>query len=110
MKAGTGSNHALRGWTPVIGAFSIWFAHFLAVYLAALIWPAQAMAHIVGIGVTIMALGVLMWLLVRLRTAGPTNHQDRFARRFGLGSIFIATAAILFDSIPALFVWQAPTI
>ena len=94
---------ALSGWTPIIGPLCIWFAHFLVIYAAALIWPHQPLAARIGIVATvpaIIALGVLFW---RLRTAEPTSGQTRFARRFGFGSIFIATAGVLFDAMPALF-------
>lgn len=93
----------LKGWTPIIGAFSIWFAHFLLVYMAALIWPHQPMARIVAAVATAVALAALAVLFVKLRAAGPTGDQTRFARGFGLGSIFIATAGILFDAAPVLF-------
>lgn len=103
MNADQAPAETLKGWVPIIGALSIWFAHFLLAYTAALIWPHQPMAKIVSVIITVVALAMLAVLFVKLRAAAPTSDQTRFARRFGLGSIFIATAGTLFDAAPVLF-------
>lgn len=97
------SRRVLHGWWPIIGAFSIWFAHFLVVYGAALLWPHNPAANIVALAATVPALTALVLLFFKLRSANPRSGQTEFARRFGLGSTFIATAGVLFDAAPALF-------
>ena len=92
----------LRGWTPIIGALSIWFAHFMIAWVAGSIWPHQLLANVITIVATLIALAALTWLFLRLRAAEPAGDQTVFARRFGLGSVFIATVATLFDAAPAL--------
>lgn len=103
MSVEVSPRNALRGWTPIIGAFSIWFAHFFVVYGAALVWPDQMTANVVGIIATVPALIALGVLFVRMRSTEATSHHTEFTKRFGLGSIFIATAGTLFDAMPALF-------
>ena len=95
----------LRGWTPIIGALSIWFAHFLIAWGAASIWPHQSLANVIMLVATLIALAALAWLFLRLRAAEPAGDQTVFARRFGLGSLFFATVATLFDAVPALIGW-----
>ena len=92
----------LTGWLPIVGAFSIWFAHFLVIYAAAEIWKHQPIATIVCLVATALALVALILLFFQLRRATPTDEQTRFAKRIGLGSIFIATVGTLFDALPAL--------
>lgn len=103
MTAAASPRNVLRGWTPILGAFSIWFAHFLVVYVAALIWPHQRTAIIVAVVATAAALGALTWLFLELRAAAPASGQTRFARRFGLGAVFIGGAATVFDAAPIFF-------
>lgn len=92
----------LRGWTPIIGALSIWLAHFMIAWGAVSIWPGQRLANAITIAATPIALAALAWLFLRFRAARPAGDQSVFARRFGLGSVFIATVATLFDAAPAL--------
>lgn len=92
----------LRGWTPIIGALSIWFAHFMIAWGAASIWPDQWLANGITIVATLIALAALAWLFVRLWAAKPAGDHTAFSRRFGLGSVFFATVATLFDAVPAL--------
>jgi hypothetical protein len=92
----------LTGWTPIIGAFSIWFAHFMIAWGAASIWPHQVIAKAVTLVATIGAILALAILFARLRAAAATGSHTSFARRFGLGSVAIATLATLFDALPAL--------
>ena len=102
---GTSTSHPspiLRGWTPIIGALSIWFAHFLIAWGAGSIWPDQRLANAITIVATLIALAALAWLFLCLRAAKSAGDQTAFARRFGLGSVYIATAATLFDAAPAL--------
>ena len=93
----------LQGWAPIIGAFAIWFAHFLVIYAGALIWPHQPPAKALAGIATVVALVALAVLFGRVRAADASSDQTRFGRRFGMGSIFIAAAGILFDVTPVLF-------
>ena len=93
---------SFAAWVPITGAFSIWFAHFLLIYAAALIWPDQALAKVAAAVATLLALGLLALLFRWLRSVHAGGAQTAFARRFGMGSLFIATAATVFDAVPAL--------
>lgn len=92
----------LRSWTPIIGALSIWFAHFLIAWGAVSIWPDQRLANVITTVSTLIAFAALAWLFARFRAAVATDDQAAFARRFGLGSVVLATVATLFDAAPAL--------
>lgn len=99
---GGGADWILKGWIPIIAALSVWFAHFLISWGAASIWPGQAVAKGINLGVAAIALGALVWLFRRLRSAETSEHHSAFVRRFGLGSVFFAIAGTLFDAAPAL--------
>ncbi len=102
VNAARAPDRVLKGWVPIIGAFSLWFAHFLLVYLPALIWPDQFIARLIAIIATAAA-RVGFWILFRrIRTASATSEQTGFARRFGFGALFISVAGIIFDALPAL--------
>lgn len=92
----------LEGWTPIIGALSIWFGHFMIAWSAGEIWAHQTLANTITIVATLIALVALAWLFLRLRAADPAGDHTAFLRRFGLGSVFYATVGTLFDAAPAL--------
>jgi hypothetical protein len=92
----------LEGWTPIIGALSIWFGHFMIAWGSGEIWPHQPLANAITIVATLIALAAQAWLFLRLRAAEPTGDHTCFSRRFGLGSVFFATVATLFNAAPTL--------
>jgi len=81
-------------WFTAIAALAVWFAHFMAVWCASVIWPDQAAGRIVGVALTIAAFGALYWL--RRRAGKPPLHNVA-----GLG-LAIAAVAIAFSCVPAL--------
>ncbi|KHL26262.1 hypothetical protein PK98_07245 [Croceibacterium mercuriale] len=81
-------------WFTATAALTIWFAHFMLVWCASVIWPGQALGRIVGVLLTVIAfagLGVL-WRRVR-----PVRVQSVA----GLG-LALASMAIAFSCVPAL--------
>ncbi|KQY85992.1 hypothetical protein [Pelomonas sp. Root1444] len=80
-------------WRPIVTAFSIWFAHFMACWAAGEIWPHQWHANVLAWGATAaasMALGV-QFMRVKARPC-----------RLAQGAIAIATAAVLFGALPSV--------
>lgn len=90
-------------WLPLVAAFGIWFAHFLACWAAAeLFWPRQWQANALAWGATLLALGALLWQGRRVREAARREGLVGWAGRVGQGATAIAGAAVLFSAVPSL--------
>ena len=81
-------------WFTATAALTVWFAHFMLVWCASVIWPGQALGRIIGVLLTLGAYAVLGVLWRRVR---PVSVQSVA----GLG-LAIATMAITFSCVPAL--------
>ena len=81
-------------WFTAVGALTVWFAHFMLVWSASVIWPGQLPGNVVAILLTLAAYGALALLWRRVR---PVRIQSVA----GLG-LAIATMAITFSCVPAL--------
>ncbi|RZJ08883.1 MAG: hypothetical protein EOP39_12825 [Rubrivivax sp.] len=90
-------------WAPIVTAFAIWFAHFMACWVASeLIWPQQRLANMAAwasTAIALLALGGYSWHLHRRRAAGalPGWHL-----RFAQGASALAAVAVLFSVLPAV--------
>lgn len=80
-----------RTWRTLLLAFTIWAAHFLAVYAAGLIFPGQPIVLWIAFAACLAALGTLAWLWRR----GMRNP---------LGALAIAFSGlfVVYDTLPAL--------
>ena len=81
-------------WFTAVAALTVWFAHFMLVWCASVIWPGQATGNIVAVLLTLVAYALLFVLWRRVR---PVSVQSVA----GLG-LAIATMAISFSCVPAL--------
>jgi hypothetical protein len=89
------------GWRPMVGAFVIWFAHFVGCWAAAeLWWPRQWPANALAWGLTLLALAALVVEWRRLH-AGH-GELAGWNRRVGRGAVAIAAAAVVFGALPSL--------
>jgi len=90
-------------WTPLLTAFTIWFAHFMTCWAASeLIWPHHRLANAAAWAATalaLLALGVLAMHQHRQRTAGVLAQWHY---RFALGAAALATVAVAFSALPAV--------
>ncbi|WP_347304350.1 hypothetical protein V5740_07030 [Croceibacterium sp. TMG7-5b_MA50] len=81
-------------WFTAFWALCVWFAHFMLVWSASVIWPVGPIGRIVALGLTLVALAVNGWLWRRVRPVSIRSVA-------GLG-LAIATVAISFSTVPAL--------
>lgn len=81
-------------WIGAAFALAVWLAHFTLLWGASIVFPDQAAARWIALGVTIAALAGLAWLW--------------FARRIALApsvpalGVAMATLAILFGAVPPI--------
>lgn len=83
-----------QDWFTAVAGLTVWFAHFMLVWCASVIWPGQATGNIVAVLLTLAAYAVLFVLWRRVR---PVSLQSVA----GLG-LAIAAMAITFSCVPAL--------
>lgn len=81
-------------WFTAIAALTVWFAQFMLVWGASIIWPGQVLGNIVAMLLTLAAYAALAVLWRRVR---PVRLQSVA----GLG-LAIATMAVTFSVVPAL--------
>lgn len=81
-------------WFTAFTALCVWFAHFMLVWCASVIWPVGPVGRIVAVGLTLAAFAALGWLWRRVR---PVTIRSVA----GLG-LAIAAMAITFSCVPAL--------
>ena len=93
---------ALAGWRPLIGAFVIWFVHFMGCWVAVEIWPGQWPANVLAWGLTALALAALGFEALRLRAGASRGDLADWNRRIGQGATAIAGAAVVFGALPSL--------
>ena len=93
---------SLAGWRPLIGAFVIWFVHFMGCWVAVEIWPRQWTANALAWGLTALALGALFVEGWRLRAGAARKPLAHWNRRIGRGAVAIAAAAVVFGALPSL--------
>ncbi|UUX95254.1 hypothetical protein [Aquabacterium sp. J223] len=91
-------------WRPLVGAFSIWFAHFMGCWVAAeLWWPRQWPANALAWALTPLALAALAFEWKRVRHGmSAAGDFAGWNRRIGTGAIAIAAAAVVFGALPSL--------
>ena len=81
-------------WFTAIAAFTVWFAHFLLVWSASVIWPGRAVGSTVAVLLTLIAFAGLGLLWRRVRPVSGRSVA-------GLG-MALAALAIAFSCVPAL--------
>ena len=89
------------GERPIVTAFAIWFAHFMVIWVAGEIWPYQWTANALAWGVTAVALLALGVHHVRLKAQHADGDLPGWSYRFARGAIAIATAAVVFSTLPS---------
>lgn len=94
----------MRSWLLTLAGLLIWAAHFLTIYAAASVFPGTRIARWLTIGLTIIALGVLVLLIHRIcrrarahASTGPARWLDTLAL---LGAA-LAVVAIVYQTLPA---------
>jgi hypothetical protein len=96
------STARLASTRPIVAAFTIWFAHFMACWVAVEIWPGQWLAHVLAWGFTAVALLALGLYALRLKRSAPQGELTGWTRRFGQGAAAIAALAVVFTAIPSI--------
>ncbi len=81
-------------WFTAVAALTVWFAHFMLVWSASVIWPWQVLGNILAV---LLTLGAYAGLFVLWRRVRPVSVQSVA----GLG-LAIAAMAITFSCVPAL--------
>lgn len=94
---------APSGWQPVIGAFTIWFVHFMLCWAAAEVWPHQWAANALAWAVTAIAWAALAWHFMRVNARRAAGQLLAWHHRFAQGATALAAAAVLFGALPSLF-------
>lgn len=89
-------------WLPIIGAFVVWFLHFLVCWVAVEIWPRQWIANELAWGATAVALLALGMHWIRLGAGTAPGDTARLTRRLGRGATVIAGVAVVFSALPSV--------
>lgn len=92
----------MSGWRPLVTAFTIWFAHFMACWAAAEIWPHEWAANALAWAATLLALLAVGLHVMRLNARRAADELGRWNHRFAQGAAAIATAAVLFSALPSI--------
>lgn len=90
------------GWRPLVGAFVVWFAHFMGCWVAAETWPRQWPANVAAWVLTALALAALAVERRRLHTDAARGRLAPWQGRVGCGAVAIAAAAVVFGALPSL--------
>jgi len=90
------------GWWPILAAFTIWLAHFLACWAASEVWPHRWPANAAAWGATAAALLALALHFARVRAQRGAGEVSGWHHRFARGAIAVATAAVLFGALPSV--------
>lgn len=91
------------GWRPMLTAFVIWFAHFMVIWAASEIWPAQWAANAVAWGATAIALLAVGMHWRRVRAQHAAGELSDWDHRFAVGAVSIASVAVVFSAWPSFF-------
>lgn len=89
-------------WSPLLTAFTTWFAHFMACWAASEFLSRPGAAHAVAGAATVLALlalGVHLWSAHSQRAAGVLPD---WSHRFAQGAVALATVAVLFNALTAI--------
>ena len=81
-------------WFTATAALAVWAAHFMLLWTASVVFPGDAAARWIAVGLTAIAGLTLGWLWMRTRRPSVFS-----AAGLGLG---IAAAGVAFDLAPAL--------
>lgn len=94
----------MRNWAFMLSGLILWAVHFFALYAVASIFLTTPLARALTLLLTsiCIAFGALMFVRT-LRSSAPTV-LDAWIRAIALGSLGIAGVAIVWQSLPALFV------
>ena len=87
---------------PIVTAFVIWFAHFMAIWAAGEIWPYQWTANAFAWGVTVIALLAVGVHHLRLKARHAEGALPGWSYRFARGAGAIAATAVVFSALPSL--------
>ena len=87
---------------PIVMAFVIWFAHFMAIWAGGEIWPHQWTANALAWAITSIALLVMGVHYVRLKAQHAEGCLSGWSYRFARGAAAIATAAVVFSALPSV--------
>lgn len=96
------------GTALALGAFLVWFAHFMACWVAVEIWPGEARANGLAWAATAVALAALAALSVRWQrgqrgqAARPGGDGSGWGRQLAPGAIALAGAGVVFIAVPSL--------
>ena len=99
------TSRAPSPWSPILTAFTIWFAHFMICWASAEIWPEQWHANVLAWAVTAIALLALALHGAQVRRRRAAGRLSARGCRFARGAIALSTVAVLFSALPsAVFV------
>jgi hypothetical protein len=94
----------MRPWLLYLGGLLIWAAHFLAIYVAATVFPGTRIARCLTVSLTIVALGALLLLIYQIHgraRAHPSAGTARWLDTLAFLGAGLAGVAILYQTLPA---------
>jgi hypothetical protein len=89
-------------WTPLLTAFTIWFAHFMTCWAASeLIWPHHRLANAAAWAATALALLALGGLALHQHRQRAAGILAQWHFRLAQGATALATVAVVFSALPS---------
>lgn len=92
-------------WLPIVGAFAIWFVHFMVSWAASEIWAHERTANGVAWAATALALLAMAAHALYIRARRAAGALAEWHCHLALGAVALATVAMLFSALPSLLLW-----
>ena len=93
----------MRAWLYLLGGMTLWFAHFMALYVLGSVFLTSLTARVGVALVTLTALGAGLWLLFAcLRGARDPGRVPAWTARIGAVLTGGSLVAILWQALPAV--------
>ncbi len=95
----------MHKWRNLLGGLLLWAAHFFAVYVIGSVFPGKKIGAMLVLATSLAILAITLMLAVRAFRATPSMHDglQRWMSDLSLLGYSIATVAIIYQSLPAIF-------
>ncbi|WP_394270319.1 hypothetical protein [Qipengyuania sp.] len=90
-----------RAWRSLLGALSIWAAHFFAIYGIGSIWPGTTLANVLTIASGLLALAGLILFAIRNHRVEMSDGIE-WAGRVGSLALSIASLGVIWQTLPSI--------
>jgi hypothetical protein len=88
------------GWRLLLVGLLLWALHFFSAYAIASIWHSSLTARVLTMVATVLCLAAAAWFIRRL--LNPSGDGiDQWMRKMSLILLFLASIAIIWQSLPA---------